>query len=55
LPSATLGIEHSAKNLLAKPPLPSVFYRALGKAFIECPTLGKARNEKMQKNPKKKF
>jgi hypothetical protein len=36
----TLGTEHSAKNLSAKPPLPNVFYRALG---------GKARNEKIRK------
>ena len=31
LPSVTLGKEHTAKNWSAKPSLPSVFYRALGK------------------------
>ena len=50
LPSATLGKEHSANKPSAKTSLPSVFYRALGKAFAECPTLGKVETEK---NPKK--
>jgi hypothetical protein len=36
LPSVTLGISHSPKNLLAKPSLPSAIYRALGKAFAVC-------------------
>jgi hypothetical protein len=36
--------------VFAKPSLPSVFCRALGKYFAECPTLGKVWNEK---NPKK--
>ena len=49
-PSVTLGEQHSPKNVTAKPTLPSVFYRALGKAFAECPTLGKVETEK---NPKK--
>jgi hypothetical protein len=31
----TLGTEHSVKNLSAKPPLPSAFYRALGKALAK--------------------
>jgi hypothetical protein len=33
--------------------LPRAVYRALGKAFAECPTLGKARNKKMKKKPEK--
>ena len=37
LPSAALGKEHTAKNWSAKPSLPSVFYRALGKGFAESP------------------
>ena len=40
LPSAkraTLGKELLAKKRSAKAPLPSVFYRALGKAFAEHP------------------
>ena len=45
-PSVTLGEQHSPKTVMAKPTLPSVFYRALGK----CPTLGKVETEK---NPKK--
>ena len=49
-PSVTLGEQHSPKTVTAKPTLPSVFYRALGKAFTECPTLGKVETEK---NPKK--
>ena len=49
-PSVTLGEQHSPKTVTAKPTLPSVFYRALGKAFAECPTLGKVETEK---NPKK--
>ena len=36
LPSAALGKEHSAKKESAKTSLPSVFCRALGKAFAEC-------------------
>jgi hypothetical protein len=46
LPSATLGKEHTAKKLSVKRPLPSVFYRAVGKGFAECPTLGKGQTEK---------
>jgi hypothetical protein len=42
----TLGKEHTAKKLSVKRPLPSVFYRALGKDFAECPALGKGRTEK---------
>ena len=45
-----LGEQHSPKTVTAKPTLPSVFYRALGKAFAKCPTLGKVETEK---NPKK--
>ena len=37
LPSTALDKEHTAKNWSAKPSLPSVFYRALGKGFAECP------------------
>ena len=36
LPSAALGIGHSEKKQSAKPSLPSVICRALGKAFAEC-------------------
>ena len=50
LPSAALGKGHLAKNRSAKVSLPSVFCRALGKAFAECPTLDKVGTEK---NPKK--
>ena len=50
LPSAVFRKEHSVKNGLANTFLPSVFCRALGKAFAECPTLGKVGTEK---NPKK--
>ena len=50
LPSAALGECHSAKNGPAKASLPSVFCWTLGKAFAECPTLGKVGTEK---NPKK--
>ena len=46
----TLGEQHSPKTVTAKPTLPSVFYRALGKAFAERATLGKVETEK---NPKK--
>jgi hypothetical protein len=49
LPSVTLGKEHTAKKLSAKRPLPSVFYRALGKGFAECP----AEPKKSEKNRKK--
>ena len=49
-PSVTLGEQHLPKKVTAKPTLPSVFYRALDKAFAECPTLGKVETEK---NPKK--
>ena len=41
-----LGKDHSVKNESAKTSLPSVFCRALGKAFAECPTLGKVGTEK---------
>ena len=54
-----LGKDHSAKNGSAKAALPSVFCRALGKAFTECPTLGKVGTEKkpqkMRKNGKNRF
>ena len=46
-PNVTLGEQHSPKKVTAKLTLPSVFYRALGKAFAECPTLGKVETEKM--------
>ena len=36
--------------MTAKPTLPSVFYQALGKAFAECPTLGKVETKKNPKN-----
>jgi hypothetical protein len=39
--SVTLGKFYSIKKVFAKPSLPSVFCRALGKYFAECPTLGK--------------
>jgi hypothetical protein len=39
----------SAKIRSAKASLPRAVYRALGKAFAECPTLGKARNKKYEK------
>jgi len=45
-----LGKDHSVKNGSAKAALPSVFCRALGKAFAECPTLGKVGTEKTRKN-----
>lgn len=37
LSSATHNIQHSAKILTTTTSLPSVFYRALGKGFVECP------------------
>jgi hypothetical protein len=37
------------KKVSAKAVLPSAFYRALGKVFVECPTLGKVQNEKILK------
>ena len=46
LPSAALGKDYSVKNESAKTSLPSVFCRALGKAFAECPILGKVGTEK---------
>ena len=49
-PSVTLGEQHSPKKVTAKTTLPSVFYRALDKAFAECPTLGTVETEK---NPEK--
>ena len=48
-PSVTLDEQHSPKKVTAKPTLPSVFYRALGKAFAECPTLDKVETEKTPK------
>jgi len=36
LPSVALGKPHSVKKVTAKAPLPSVFFRALGKVFAEC-------------------
>ena len=50
LPSAALGKEHSAKKESAKTSLPSVFCRALGKAFAECRHSAKL---EPKKNPKK--
>ena len=50
LPSAALGKGHSAKNGPAKVSLPSVFCRALGKAFAECLTLAKLEPKKNPKN-----
>ena len=49
-----LGKDHSAKNGSAKVPLPSVFCRALGKAFAEC-QLEPKKPEKMGKNGKKRI
>jgi hypothetical protein len=49
LPSAAFGNAHTAKKSVAKAALPSAFYRALGKAFAKCPTLGKVQNEKIPK------
>jgi len=37
LPSATLGKAETAKRITTKQALPSVFFRALGKVFAECP------------------
>jgi hypothetical protein len=37
-----LGKKNSKKNRSTKMSLPSAFYQALGKAFTEYPTLGKA-------------
>jgi len=37
LPSVTLGKAETAKRVTAKQTLPSVLFRALGKAFAECP------------------
>ena len=34
-PNVTLGEQHSPKKVTAKPTLPSVFYRALGKAKLK--------------------
>ena len=54
LSSAALGKEPPVKNPSAKNSLPSAFYRALGKVFAECPTLGKVGTEKKpEKNGKK--
>jgi hypothetical protein len=56
LPSAAIGKAVSPKIRSAKPSLPRAIYRALGKAFFaECPTLGKARNEKIQKKTQQNF
>jgi hypothetical protein len=51
------GVMLSAKPLRpSAKPLPSAVYRALGKAFAESPTFGKARNKKIRKkNLKKKI
>ena len=54
LSSAVLGKEHSANKPSAKAFLPSVFCRALGKAFAECPTLGKVGTQKNLKKWEKK-
>ena len=53
LPSAALGKEPSVKNPSAKNSLPSAIYRALGKVFAECPTLGKIGTEKNLKKMEK--
>jgi hypothetical protein len=50
LQSAVLGNAHTAKKASAKTALPSAFYRALGKAFTECPTLQNEKN--LEKNSK---
>jgi hypothetical protein len=55
LPSAVLGKALSAKIWSAKASLPRAVYRALGKAFAESPTLGKARNKKIRKKTWKKI
>jgi hypothetical protein len=47
--SKALGKAPSAKIRSAKASLPRAVYRALGKAFAESPTLGKARNKKYEK------
>ena len=49
LPSAALGKEHSANKPSAKASLPSVFCRALGKAFAECRHSAKFESEKKPK------
>jgi hypothetical protein len=53
LPSAALCKASSAKIRSAKASLPRPVYRALGKAFVESPTLGEARNKKLRKKPEK--
>jgi hypothetical protein len=53
--SAALGKAPSAKIRSAKSSLPRAVYRALGKAFAESPTLGKARNKKNAKKTWKNF
>ena len=50
LPSAALGKPHSVKKVTAKAPLPSVFFRALGKVFAECQkALGKLFETRLEK------
>ena len=50
LPSVALGKPHSVKKVTAKAPLPSVFFRALGKVFAECQkALGKLFETRLEK------
>jgi len=45
-----LGKPHSVKKVTAKTPLPSVFFRALGKVFAECQkALGKFFETRLEK------
>jgi len=45
-----LGKPHSVKKVTAKAPLPSVFFRALGKVFAECQkALGKLFETRLEK------
>jgi hypothetical protein len=50
--SVALGKVPSAKIRSVKASLPRAVYRALGKAFAESPTLGKARNKKKASLPR---
>ena len=50
LPSVALGKPRSVKKVTAKTPLPSVFFRALGKVFAECQkALGKLFETRLEK------
>jgi hypothetical protein len=53
LRSAALDKAHTAKKVSVKTALPSAFYRALGKAFAECLTLGHSVRFKTKKSQKK--